>query len=118
MANLETFELFPNLPPELRHKILIMAIPPRVVQIEIYFPIARMAIIPPVPALLHTSRETREIATKHYRPVWLDDKSNFNNTMLALLVRNSEKYIDYQQDTLYYGAEDPPAHGMRFLEVQ
>lgn len=77
-----------------------------------------MAIIPPVPALLHTSRETREIATKHYRPVWLDDKSNFNNTMLALLVRNSEKYIDYQQDTLYYGAEDPPVHGIRFLEVQ
>ena len=85
-----TFICFSRLPAELRLKIWKTALPaPRIILCSKSFPAT-------IPALFHSTRESRRVALEHY--------------LLANLTDRDSRYIyvDYNNDTFYYAASTPP----------
>jgi hypothetical protein len=93
MSSLDKFEPFPKLPPEIRIKIWNESLKPRVVELVFSWHTERFYPCAPPPALLHTSREAREIALKRYELVKLDRHRTHPVSV----------YIDFSDDIVYFG---------------
>lgn len=104
-AQLETFHLFPKLPPELRTRIWEYALPPgrlvRIFYTEIYYPSGTYSdedlgqttftSNTPAPALLHACAESRIVALRVYK------------LCLGTAQSPAAIYLDLSVDTLYFG---------------
>ncbi|KAK7746830.1 hypothetical protein SLS53_002018 [Cytospora paraplurivora] len=110
-----TFTCFGDLPLELRLKIWEILLQPRIVIAacldegcvpEKRAQLARRPRCPPTPVLLHISRETRQLALKHYEPAF---SWRIPSTVMAR-PRSSEArvWFDFRQDTLLLLGELEP----------